>query len=228
MQAPWSQTGARVPPSRPNRRGPTLWLWTAMLSMAPAAFGTDVDDAALSPGDRFRDCPDCPEMVVVPAGEFMMGSPEDEEGQHKVRIAKPFAVGVYEVTRDEWDATMAGVDYDDPPGWGWDWPRGALPMIHATRADAGSFVYWLSEKTGKDYRLLSESEWEYVARAGTVTPFHFGRTISTSQANFTDLEQADAVGDVVQVGRYPANDFGLHDVHGNVMEWVADCWELQL
>ena len=188
-------------------------------------------------GTRFRDCDDCPELVVVPAGSFEMGSPEseakryDDEGpQHRVTISQPFAVGQYEVTFAQWDACVSGGgcgDYrPDDEGWG----RRNRPVINVSWKDAKAYVRWLSEKTGKAYRLPSESEWEYAARAGTRTPFHTGRTISTEQANY-DGNYTYGSGRkgqyrerTVAVGSFGANGFGLHDVHGNVWEWVEDCW----
>ena len=192
----------------------------------------------LEVGARFRDCPECPEMVVVPAGSFLMGSPDTEEGRdetegplHRVTFAVPFAVGVYEVTFDEWDACLAsggcGGHRPDGPGLG---PRGRHPVVRMRWRDAQSYVRWLSGKTGKRYRLLSESEWEYVARAGTRTPFHTGSTISTGQANYHGKyvygsgREGVYRGKAVPVGSFPANAWGLHDVHGNVQEWVQDCW----
>ena len=143
------------------------------------------------PGRRFKDCAACPEMVVVPTGSFMMGSPSSEKGrdsdevpQHQVRIAQPFAVGVYEVTFAEWDACVSagGCNGYNPDNR--DWGRGQRPVINVSWNDAQAYVKWLYNNTGKRYRLLSEAEWEYVARAGTETPFHFGMTISTDQANY--------------------------------------------
>ena len=176
-------------------------------------------------GRRQRDCAECPEMVVVPSGEFMMGSPSgeqyryDSEGPvHRVTISEPFAVGVYEVTFDEWDACRRGGGCSHNPhdsGRG----RGNRPVIDVSWEDAQEYVGWLSRKTGAGYRLLSEAEWEYVARAGTTTAYHFGGSISPSQANYGGNEEK-----TVPVGSYPANGFGLHDVHGNVWEWVEDCW----
>ena len=176
------------------------------------------------PGSEFRDCDQCPEMVVVPAGAFIMGSPfhgevwYDNEGpQHRVVIGKPFAVGKYEVTFAEWDACVSARGCGHHPhekGWG----RGRRPVINVSWDDAEAYVLWLSRKTGKRYRLLSESEWEYAARAGTAGPFSFGTTISLSQANYRNY------GRTVAVGSYAANQFGLHDMHGNVQEWVWDCW----
>ena len=190
-----------------------------------------------APGTALRDCPDCPEMVVVPAGSFMMGSPSHEAGRdsdegprHRVTIAKPFAVGKYEVTFAEWDACVAaggcGGYRPDDGGWG----RGRRPTINVNWDDAKAYVRWLSRKTGKPYRLPSEAEWEYAARAETSTPFHFGSTISTSQANYDgNYMYGGGVKGVyrertVTVGSFPANGFGLHDAHSNVREWVEDCW----
>ncbi len=178
------------------------------------------------PGDMFRDCVQCPEMVVVPAGKFNRGSNASEEGRgqdegpvHQVMISVPFAVGKYEVTFSEWDACVAAGGCNgyrpDDEGWG----RANRPVIHVSWVNANEFVSWLSSETGKQYRLLSESEWEYVARAGTTGPFHFGSTISPDQANYDEHH-----GQTVPVGIFPSNNFGLHDVHGNVSEWVEDCW----
>ena len=133
------------------------------------------------------------------------------------------------VTFREWDACVsegACSYHPDDMGWG----RGNRPVINVTWRDAGQYVRWLSRKTGKRYRLLSESEWEYVARAGTTGPFHFGSTISTNQVNYNGNStygggsKGIRRGETVSVGSFPANSFGLHDVHGNVWEWVEDCW----
>ena len=187
-------------------------------------------------GKKFRDCEGCPEMVVVPAGSYMMGSPSDEEDRsydegpaHRVSIAEPFAVGVYEVTFREWDACRhaGGCSHNpDEEGWG----RGDRPVIDVSWNDAKEYVRWLSRETGEEYRLLSESEWEYAARAGTTGPFHFGSTISPEQANY-DGNYTYGSGRkgryrkrTEPVGSFPPNAFGLHDMHGNVWEWVEDCW----
>ena len=181
-------------------------------------------------GERFRDCAECPEMVVVPAGSFLMGSPKseterhgDEGPVHRVEIAKPFAIGVYEVTFAEWDACAAdggcGGYLPDDEGWG----RGRRPVINVSWEDAQEYVRWLSAKTGKRYRLPSESEWEYAARAGTRTPFHTGETISKDQAKYLN-DPEGFYGQTVAVGTFDANEWGLCDVHGNVWEWAEDCW----
>ena len=174
----------------------------------------------------FRDCDVCPEMVVIPAGSFLMGSPpESEEGrdgdegpQHRVTIREPFTVGVYEVTFEEWDACAAeggcGGYRPDDEGWG----RGRRPVINVSWDDAQGYVRWLSRKTGEEYRLLSEAEWEYASRAGTTTRYSFGYEITPSDANYDEN-----IGKTQPVGIYRANGFGLHDMYGNVWEWVRDC-----
>ena len=191
---------------------------------------------ARSPGDVFRDCKSCPQMVVVPAGDFMMGSPSSEENRsdyesprHRVTISKPFAVGKYEVTFSQWDACVAEGGCSHRPS-DESWGRSERPVINVSWNDTKEYVKWLSGKTGNQYRLLSESEWEYVARAGTTGPFHYGRTISTDQANYYgDFVYGSGRKGVyrektVSVGSFPSNGYGLHDVHGNVWEWVEDCW----
>ena len=188
------------------------------------------------PGLRFKDCVGCPELVVVPAGSYQMGSPSGKQGRldsegpvHRVTIAQPLAVGVYEVTFDEWDACVSGGGCNGyRPGDG-GWGRGRRPVISLNWEDAKLYVEWLSRETGEGYRLLSESEWEYVARAGTTTPFHFGATISTEQANYNGNytygsgRNGEYREKTVPVGSFPPNAYGLHDVHGNVWEWVEDC-----
>jgi formylglycine-generating enzyme required for sulfatase activity len=189
----------------------------------------------LKPKDSFKDCPDCPEMGVIPAGTFMMGSPVDEakrddaEGpQRKVTISRPFAASKFEVTFAEWDACVAAGGCKHKPrdeGWG----RGKRPVINVSWDDAKEYVSWLSKKTSRTYRLLTEAEWEYAARAGTTTPFSTGATITTEQANFDGnyTYGGSAKGKyrqrTVEVGSFKPNAFGLHDMHGNVWELVEDC-----
>jgi formylglycine-generating enzyme required for sulfatase activity len=182
----------------------------------------------------FRDCVRCPEMVVIPAGEFTMGSPDAEafrgaETQHRVTIAAPFAIGKFEITFDQWGACVkdggCNAYRPDDQHWG----RGKHPAIDISWENAKAYVSWLSRKTGKPYRLLSEAEWEYAARAGTTTAYATGSTISPRQANY------DGSGDgsgpsaanrqrTLPVGSFPANGFGLYDMQGNVSQWVEDCW----
>lgn len=175
-------------------------------------------------GASFRDCPDCPEMVVVPAGRFLMGSADDEAGhqpdespRHEVRIGAPFAVGRFEVTFAEWDACVAGAGCDGYTPDDQHWGRGPRPVVDVSWEEAKSYVDWLSRKSGSQYRLLTEAEWEYSARAGTATPWSSGEGIDDSKANY-------AADKTVPVGSYEPNGFGLYDMHGNVWEWVQDCY----
>ena len=199
-------------------------------------------ERALRPRDSFKECGSCPEMVVIPAGSFTMGSPrsepkrfEDEEPQHQVTFARPFAVGRFAVTFDEWDACAAdgstdGLCYGYRPrdeGWG----RSRRPVIYVGWSQAKAYVEWLSRKTGKTYRLLSEAEREYVTRAGTTTPFWWGSSISTGQANYdgNSVYDGGAKGEyrkqTVPVDLFAPNAFGLFQVHGNVSEWLEDCYD---
>lgn len=168
-------------------------------------------------------------MVVIPAGSFTMGSPANEPGrdgdegpQHPVSIPRPFAVGKFEVTFDQWDACVAGggcAGYrPSDNGWG----RGNRPAINVSWSDAKQYVEWLGRKTGKPYRLLSEAEWEYAARAGTVTSWSCGSSESCLTA--AGWHSGNAGGRTQAVGTKSANGFGLHDMHGNVWEWTEDCW----
>jgi formylglycine-generating enzyme required for sulfatase activity len=180
----------------------------------------------------FRDCAGCPEMAVVPAGEFTMGSPSSELGgatQHRVTIAAPFAVSKFEITFDQWEMCLreGGCGGYDPSDEGWG--RGNRPVIYMSWENARAYVDWLGRKTGKRYRLLSESEWEYAARAGTTTAFPVGETLSPRQANYDGSTDGTGPSDVnrqktLPVGSFAPNQFGLHDMLGNVTEWVEDCW----
>ena len=200
-------------------------------------------------GDVFRDCADCPEMVVVPSGSFMMGSPPSEEGRdddegpvHRVSIPARFAVGVYEVTRGEFGRFVSSTgrsmgnecwtyedgEWADRSGLSWRSPgfsqTDSHPAVCVSWEDARAYVAWLSRETGEAYRLLSESEWEYVARAGTTTRYHWGDAIGRNRANCGDCGSRWDNESTSPVGVFGANAFGLHDVHGNVFEWVEDCW----
>jgi formylglycine-generating enzyme required for sulfatase activity len=204
------------------------------MAWAMIAVAAQAQEAAGAPAE-FKDCDGCPRMVVIPAGEFTMGSPPSEQGaeaQHRVTIAAPFAIGKFEVTFEEWDTCVAdggcGGYRPDDAGWG----RGTRPVINVAWGDAKAYGEWLSRKTGKPYRLLSEAEWEYAARAGTTTTFAFGDTLSPGNANFDGSTDGSGPSDVnrqqtMPVGSFPANGFGVHDMHGNVAEWVEDCWHDQ-
>ena len=207
------------------------------------------------PGQVFRDCDVCPEMVVVPPGSYMMGSPEDEVGRgdregprHRVTIAYSLAVGVYEVTFAEWDACVAAGECDRPVGR---FPglEGSLgreigldprePVVMVSWDDARRYADWLSAKSGVVYRLLSESEWEYVARAGTETAWywrggafegcwHENMHTEDRYFGYPDVRMEnvcfDGFSDTAPVGSFEPNPWGLHDMLGNVSEWTEDCW----
>ncbi len=188
-------------------------------------------DSKPSPGETFQDCDECPKMVVVPSGRFTMGSPrreggheDNEEPMRRVRIDYRFAVGVYEVTFDEWyacaDAGGCGSYIPDDEGWG----RGNRPVINVSLNDAQSYLRWLSALTGKTYRLLSESEWEYVARAGTETAYSWGDSIGVNRANCDGCGSQWDDEQTAPVGSFVANAWGVYDMHGNVEEWVQGCW----
>ena len=203
------------------------------LALAPLKASTPLTAAQereLKPKDRFKECEACPEMVMVPAGEFTMGSPREEEGRddrsegprQQVKFARPFAVGRFEVTFAEWDACVVDGGCTHRPHDA-NWGRGKQPAIyvswdHITK----QYLPWLNRKAGKAYRLLTEAEWEYVARAGTATPFWWGSSINSRQANYAarEIERRKTV----PVDSYAENPWGLYNVHGNVWEWVQDCW----
>lgn len=204
----------------------------------PASPLSAAEEHALKPRDSFTECSHCPEMVVVPAGEYTMGSPATEEGraategpQNAVTLAKTFAVGKYAVTFEEWATCVdAGGCNNYRPSGGEGRPSGRYPVVNVSWDDAQAYVAWLAKSTGKAYRLLSEVEREYVARAGTATPFWWGSSISTEQANY---DGSSAYGGrkggeyrqkSMPVDSFAPNAFGLYQVHGNVSEWVADCW----
>ena len=186
--------------------------------------------------DYFKDCDLCPEMAVLPVGSFSMGSPAGEPARHvsegptiDTTISQPFALGASEVTFAQWQACvdeggcMGYAPYDY--GWG----RGDRPVIGVSFEDAQSYAIWLSQKTGRAYRLPTEAEWEYAARAGSTTPFSFGYTVSTAQANFNGEHPYGApigvnLGRTTPAASFAPNSFGLFDMHGNVWEWTADCW----
>ena len=195
----------------------------------------NTEPAVLAPFDEFQDELSSdgkgPEMVVLPAGSFLMGSPLDETGrdedeapQRTVTIPANFAVGKYEVTWDEYEACVAegtcASFWVKRAGGDNRWGRGNRPVIEVSWVDARRYVKWLSKETGHKYRLLSEAEWEYAARAGSETAYSSGDTLTSKTANISTrlTRRTDPV------GSFAPNAFGLHDMHGNVWEWVEDCY----
>jgi formylglycine-generating enzyme required for sulfatase activity len=224
---------------------------------------SQAEERALKPKDGFKECDVCPEMVVVPAGSFVMGSPaneslrsDDEGPQRTVTFARPFAVAKFEITVDQFAAFVRASGHKvanecytkengsfslrssrsfSNPGF----PQtGNHPAACLRWDDAKAYAAWLSSTTGKTYRLLSEAEWEYAARAGTKTVYPFGSDAKQicRHANGADKSGEKAVPSLTisdcddghaftaPVGSFPPNAFGLHDMLGNVSEWVEDCW----
>jgi formylglycine-generating enzyme required for sulfatase activity len=216
--------GAKLDPNRTN-------LWAAEDWKKYVKSWKKADKPApehLPPGLVFQDAPFAPEMAVIPPGRFMMGSKAgegsaDERPQHEVTIPQAFAIGRFAVTFDEWERARAaggGVKHK-PVDYGWG--RGRHPVIDVSWEDAQAYVGWLSGKTGKPYRLLSEAEWEYACLAGTETAYSFGESVSKAHAQFPEGDRGGS-GSTVEVGSFSANDFGLYGMHGNVTEWCEDRW----
>ena len=174
-------------------------------------------------GKQFRDCDFCPQMVVVPAGRFTMGG-ESEGPRHRVTIPRRFAVGMYEITFEEWDACVKAGGCGNHRAGDRNWGRDRRPAIYVSWRDARSYVRWLRQLLGQPYRLLSEAEWEYAARAGTRSAFPWGVAAGRKRANCKGCGSRWDGRKTAKVGTFPANVFGLHDMHGNVREWVQDCW----
>lgn len=210
------------------------WWQQAWLKQRIYAFGnahplTAVQERAVKAHESFKECTDCPDMIVVPAGSFTMGSPPaeagakpDEEPQHSVTIAHDFAISKFEVTFADWDACVAHGDCDprvSDGGFG----REAQPVINVTWDDARRYIAWLSAATGEPYRMLSEAEYEYAARAGSQTAYPWGEQAGAGNANCIGCGGQWNGKQPAPVGSFPANRFGLYDTNGNVWQWVEDC-----
>jgi formylglycine-generating enzyme required for sulfatase activity len=190
-------------------------------SYRPTAL-TAEKERALRPGDRFQECASCPDMVVIPAGEFMMGSDdvENERPVHRVTIDKPIAIGRFSVTFDEWDTCVRL--HGCPDNLRENYGRVRQPVINVNWSEAQQYVTWLSKLTGKTYRLLSEAEWEFAARANTTTRFAFGNDDAAID-EYAWFERNSGQ-KAHPVGEKKPNAFGLYDMHGNVWQWVEDCY----
>ena len=233
---------------------------------------SSIAERALQPGDSFKECDGCPEIVVLPAGAFTMGSPENERGrfpdespQYVVTFTRPFAVGKFEITVDQFAAFVKEANYDAGSkcltleegksavrdGRSWHNPgypqTGTYPAACVNWNDAKAYLGWLSKKIGKQYRLLTESEWEYAARAtttpGSASRYTFGdddsamcrygnvadktvRQTIPGAETWTIFPCSDGYAYAAPVGTFAANAFGLYDVHGNVWEWTEDCYNI--
>jgi len=213
-------------------------LLSALLDNMPATgtawaqptYGIQGGQPFMAAGEVFRDCAHCPEMVVLPAGIFTMGSRDRRSKYHPVTIAQPLAVGRYEVTFAEWDACVAEGGCDGYRPGDKKWGRGSRPVINISWNDAQAYLAWLGQKTGKPYRLLSEAEWEYAVRAGTTTAYYWGNYKQAKKAICAYANVGESAFDcdgketTLPVGSFRPNPFGLHDMIGNVREWTADCW----
>ena len=195
-------------------------------------------------GDRFRDCSVCPEMIVVPAGEFVMGSPPHETGrnphegpQRTVLIPEKIAIGLYEIKISEWKSCVSeGACASDIPfesegsskfgyrGW-----KRTLPVVGVSWENSKEYAAWLELKTGYEYRLPTEAEWEHAARSGTNTA-RFWDALEGAACGYANLEgssgcaDGDGYDDLAPVGSYRSNAFGLYDMLGNAAEWTESCW----
>jgi formylglycine-generating enzyme required for sulfatase activity len=229
-----NRTAAPAPPpaARPPAAPPPAAPPPPAASQPPAAPQPPV--ASLPPAASLpaataqaviRDCPQCPEMVLIPAGAFEMGSTEMfdfEAPVHQVSIRKPFYIGRREVTFEEWDACIAEVGCKQRPddrGLG----RARRPAIDLDWDDAKGYTAWLTQKTGHTYRLPTESEWEYAARAGSTTTYPWGKTVDKDKANCIGCT-TDPLKKAVDTGSFKPNAFGIYDMTGNAAEWVEDCW----
>jgi formylglycine-generating enzyme required for sulfatase activity len=199
------------------------YYWRVVMRPSVLTANQEKDKAA-NPGSDFKECSNgCPTMIVVPAGKFQLGSLEDsidenERPQHEVTIAKPFAVGRTDVTFDEWGGCVAAgaCPKVSDDGWG----RGDRPVIEVSWEEAKGYITWLKRMTGKDYRLLSEAEWEYSARAGNQGRWSFGDDEAQLGEYAWFIENSDHK--TQPVAKKKPNAFGLYDMHGNVWQWVED------
>lgn len=263
----------------------TMLAVLAAIALTGCTMSGEKSGITAKPGESFSECGNCPEMVVIPAGSFVMGTPETEESrrdherQHEVTIAKAFAVSKTEVTWDQWEACVrdamcdgmavetalrtsavparpaaqanagaaarggapaarGGAAAEARPAAYVDHGRGDRPVVGVSWYDAQAYVGWLNKKTGNEtYRLLSEAEWEYAARAGTTTAYPWGDKLDHNYGNFGiagpglggKAEGRDVWLDQTSpVASFPPNAFGLHDMHGNAFEWVEDCYNEDL
>jgi formylglycine-generating enzyme required for sulfatase activity len=187
-------------------------------------------EKALTLKTSFRECAaGCPEMIAIPPGAFTMGAPVTEQGrfdnegpQRLVTIAKRFAISKFDVTFADWDACVAagGCPQTSDGGFG----RGNKPVINVSWDDAQRYVAWLFTATGRPYRLPTEAEWEYTARSGTTTAYYWGDDVGSGNANCNGCGSAWDNRETAPVGSFKPNEFGFHDMAGDVWQWVEDCY----
>ncbi len=207
-----------------------LLLGSVFLLPSPSGAAELSDKKKLRPGDIFKDCKICPEMIVIPVGKFRMGSTNGKKREQpitEVVIPRPLAVSRYEITFDEWDACHADSGCTKKP-FDRDWGRGKRPVMNVTHDDVREYMVWISKKTGFTYRLPSEAEWEYAARAGSDTEYWWGDRMQQGAANCRGCGTEWSGVKSAPVGSFKANPWGLFDVHGNVLEHVFDCWSTNL
>lgn len=202
-------------PAKPEPKAPAVVMPPPVLTAGPPA----------KAGAEITDCPACPVMISIPAGSFTMGSNSSDASEkpaHAVTVSAPFAIGKYEVTVAQWNACA---DANACPRLlAASNPSPASPVRDVSWDDVQVYVKWLSTTTGKTYRLPTEAEWEYAARAGTSTRYWWGEQMAAGKANCKDCGppwRADTPG---KAGSFAPNPWGLYDVNGSVWEWVADCW----
>ena len=176
--------------------------------------------------ETLRDCPACPEMVVIPAGGFVMGDdagPDSVRPAKRIVLARPFALARTETTFNQWRACVAAggcaAEPDDH-----EWGRGDRPVINVSWTEANAYAAWLSAATGRRYRLPTEAEWEYAARGGTTTAYWWDDEAGEGHANCRHCGTFWSGRQTAPVASFPANPFGLHDMLGNLWEWTAGCW----
>ena len=210
-----------------------------LFCLVSLAFG--LVDAPSFAADTFHDCPQCPEMIVIKPGSFNMGSPKPDEEvhgnegpRHRVTIAHAFAVGIYDVTFEQWDACVTGGGCIHPISQ--DWGRGSRPAISVSWDDTQDYIRWLNERVRSfqpsdepasgpgPYRLLTEAEWEYAARAGTTTVYYWGNSYVKGSANCDGCGSEWDNEKTAPVGSFAPNPWGLYDMAGNVLQWVDDCY----
>ncbi len=239
---------------------PIILIFLSVLFSIPT-FAQAKNTSSHKPGQTFKDCPDCPEMVAIPAGNFIMGLPADEPGhypeespQRQINI-KQFAAGKFDITKEQWAIFVKASNYVTTNGCSWaaipgdtakpwvpnptaNWNHldfaqdSTHPAVCISWYDVQDYLKWLSKKTGFHYRLLTEAEWEYAARAGTTTAYSWGATASHDYANYGNDTCCSGLASgkdkwvfgTSPVGSFPPNQFGLYDMNGNIMQWVEDCF----